>query len=137
MPASMFKARLLIYLGHAESERDTWPSASAAACACKRCVGSTTFRRPRISLLSSALGVGLVLSNPPSLVLHRLSAQAVVIGVLTGHVDTAIDSTHLRANANRFGVKIGYCPQKRESLRAYSDPDAHQQQIYPIISLNP
>jgi hypothetical protein len=55
--------------------------------------------------------------------LHQLIAQAIALKVIQGG-DTAIDSTHLWAYANRFGKKTCSCKGKCHCRRDYSDCDA-------------
>jgi hypothetical protein len=69
-------------------------------------------------------------------ILHQLIAQAIAVGVIKNVIHTAIDSTHVWANSNRFGIKICQCTTKCQCLRKYSDTDAkwgHKTETYAFL----
>jgi hypothetical protein len=56
-------------------------------------------------------------------ILHNLIAQAIVLKIIQGK-DTAIDSTHVWANADQAGHKTCQCKGKCKCPKTYSDSDA-------------
>jgi transposase len=120
-PVSMFKALLLIYLGQADSERDLAEKLEFDVRLQLLC-GFGFFDTPSHASFHNfreRLGSELFYD-----VLHQLIAQAIAAGVIKKTIHTAVDSTHLWANSNRFGIKVCQCSDKCKCLRKYSDPDA-------------
>jgi transposase len=129
-PIAMYKALLLIYLGEAHSERDLAERLRFDVRLQTLCQFDY-FQTPSHAAFSSfrkRLGPDRFYQ-----ILHRLLAQAIALGVISGQITAAIDSTHIWANANTFGVKICQCPATCHCLRKYADPDArwgHKTETY-------
>lgn len=120
-PVSMFKALLLIYLGQTLSERDLAEKLQFDVRLQSLC-GFDFFSTPShasFCYFRERLGAELFYD-----ILHQLIAQAIAVGVIKNTIHTAIDATHVRANANKFGIRICQCKGKCKCLRKYSDPDA-------------
>jgi transposase len=120
-PVSMFKALLLIYLGQADSERDLAEKLEFDVRLQLLC-GFDFFDTPSHASFHNfreRLGSELFYD-----ILHRLIAQAIAAGVINKTIHTAVDSTHVWANSNKFGVKVCQCSGKCKCLRKYSDKDA-------------
>ena len=119
-PISLFKAQLLIYLGEVSSDRKLASALSYNARLCLLC-GFNFLKTPSNGTFTNfrdRLGEDTFYE-----ILHRLIAQAIVLKVIMGG-DTAVDSTHLWAYANRFGKKTCSCKGKCHCPRDYTDPDA-------------
>jgi transposase len=119
-PASLFKAQLLIYLGEVNSDRKLASALRYNARLCLLC-GFNFLKTPSNGTFTNfrdRLGEDIFYD-----ILHRLIAQAIALKIIQGG-DTAIDSTHLWAHANRFGKKTCSCKGKCHCPRDYSDPDA-------------
>jgi transposase len=119
-PISLFKAQLLIYLGEVSSDRKLASALQYNARLCLLC-GFNFLKTPSNGTFTNfrnRLGEDIFYE-----ILHRLIAQAIALRVIQGG-DTAIDSTHLWAYANRFGKKTCSCKEKCHCPRDYSDPDA-------------
>jgi transposase len=119
-PISLYKAELLIYLGEVSSDRKLTSALRYNARLCLLCSfnflktpsnGTFTNFRDRIG------------SDTFYEILHQLIAQAIALKVIQGG-DTAIDSTHLWAYANKYGKKTCSCKGKCQHPRDYSDTDA-------------
>jgi len=133
-PVSMFKALLLIYLGQALSERDIAEKLQFDVRLQSLC-GFDFFDTPsHVSFHDFRERLGGELFHD---ILHQLIAQAIAIGVIKNVIHTAIDSTHIWANSNRFGIKICQCKTKCQCLRKYSDTDAkwgHKTETYTLVT---
>jgi len=119
-PISLFKAQLLIYLGEIGSDRKLASALRYNARLCLLC-GFNFLKTPSNGTFTNfrdRLGEDIFYE-----ILHRLIAQAIALKVIQ-EGDTAIDSTHLWAYANRFGKKTCSCKGKCHCPRDYSDPDA-------------
>lgn len=119
-PISLFKAQLLIYLGEVASDRKLCAALRYDARLCLLC-GFNFLKTPSHGTLSNfrdRLGEDVFYK-----ILHCLIAQAIVLKVIHGG-DTATDSTHIWAYANRFGKKTCHCKGKCQCLKEYSDHDA-------------
>jgi len=117
----MFKALLLIHLGQADSERDLAEKLEFDVRLQLLC-GFDFFDTPsHVSFHNFRERLGSELFYD---ILHQLIAQAIAAGVIKKIINTAVDSTHVWANSNRFGVKVCQCSGKCKCLRKYSDPDA-------------
>ena len=119
-PLSMFKAQLLIYLGEVKSDRKLTSALRYDARLCLLC-DFNFMKTPSNGIFTDfrdRLGDDIFYQ-----ILHRLIAQAIVLKVIVGG-DTAIDSTHLWANSNKFGKKTCSCKGKCHCPREYSDSDA-------------
>ena len=119
-PVCLFKAQLLIYLGEVSSNRKL---ASALVYNTRLCLlcGFNFLETPSNGTFTNfrhRLGDDIFYEC-----LHQLIAQAIALKVIIGG-DTAIDSTHLWAYANRFGKKTCSCKGKCKCPRDYSDRDA-------------
>ena len=120
-PVSMDKAILLTYLGEADSERDLAERLSFDIRLQTLC-GFDFFETPShaaFSCFRTRLGAETFYE-----ILHRLIAQAIAIGLIKNLVHTAVDSTHIWACSNKFGIKICTCKGKCDCLKTYTDPDA-------------
>jgi len=119
-PIALFKAQLLIYLGEVKSDRKLAEALRYDSRLCLLC-GFNFLKTPSngtFTNLRDRLGDGIFYD-----ILHNLIAQAIVLKVIRGG-DTAIDSTHVWAYANRFGHKTCQCKGKCDCPRSYSDADA-------------
>ena len=119
-PISLFKAQLLIYLDEVSSDRKLASALGYNARLCLLC-GFNFLKTPSNGTFTNfrdRLGEETFYE-----ILHRLIAQAIVLKVILGG-DTAVDSTHLWAYANRFGEKTCQCKGKCSCPRSYSDVDA-------------
>jgi len=119
-PVSLFKAQLLIYLGEVASDRKLASALRYNARLCLLCNFSflKTPSNGSFTNFRDRLGDDIFYES-----LHQLIAQAIALKVILGG-DTAIDSTHLWAYANRFGKKTCSCKRKCHCPRVYSDHDA-------------
>jgi len=120
-PISLFKAQLLIYLGEVSSDRKLASALRYNARLCLLC-GFNFLKTPSNGTFTNfrdRLGEDLFYES-----LHQLIAQAIALKVILGG-DTAIDSTHLWAYANKFGKKTCSCKGKCHCPRTYSDSDAN------------
>jgi len=119
-PISLFKAQLLIYLGEVSSDRKLASALRYNARLCLLCGFNflTTPSNGTFTNFRHRLGEDIFYES-----LHQLIAQAIALKVILGG-DTAIDSTHLWAYANRFGKKTCSCKGKCHCPRDYSDRDA-------------
>jgi len=120
-PISLFKAQLLIYLGEINSDRKLASALRYNGRLCLLC-GFNFLKTPSNGTFTNfrdRLGEDIFYE-----VLHQLIAQAIVLRVIQGG-DTAVDSTHLWAYANKFGRKTCSCKGKCNCPRSYSDTDAH------------
>jgi len=111
-PVCLFKAQLLIYLGEVSSNRKL---ASALVYNTRLCLlcGFNFLETPSNGTFTNfrhRLGDDIFYEC-----LHQLIAQAIALKVIIGG-DTAIDSTHLWAYANRFGKKTCSCKGKCKCL---------------------
>jgi transposase len=119
-PISLYKAQLLIYLGEVGSDRKLASALRYNARLCLLC-GFNFLKTPSNGTFTNfrnRLGEDVFYKS-----LHQLIAQAIALKVILGG-NTAIDSTHLWAYANRFGKKTCSCKGKCHCPRDYSDPDA-------------
>jgi transposase len=119
-PVCLFKAQLLIYLGEVSSNRKLASALRYNARLCLLC-GFNFLETPSNGTFTNfrqRLGDDIFYEC-----LHQLIAQAIALKVIIGG-DTAIDSTHLWAYANRFGKKTCSCKGKCKCPRDYSDCDA-------------
>lgn len=117
---SLFKAQLLIYLGEVSLDRKLASALRYNARLCLLC-GFNFLKTPSNGTFSNfrhRLGEDIFYES-----LHQLIAQAIALKVILGD-DTAIDSTHLWAYANRFGRKTCCCKGKCHCRRDYSNCDA-------------
>ncbi len=119
-PISLFKAQLLIYLDEISSDRKLASALRYNGRLCLLC-GFNFLKTPSNGTFTNfrdRLGEETFYE-----ILHRLIAQAIVLKVILGG-DTAVDSTHLWAYANKFGRKTCQCKGKCNCPRSYSDADA-------------
>jgi transposase len=119
-PISLFKAQLLIYLGEVNSDRKLASALRYNGRLCFLC-GFNFLKTPSNGTFTNfreRLGEDNFYE-----ILHTLIAQAIVLKVIQGG-DTAIDATHIWANANEHGHKICQCKGKCDCLRKFSDTDA-------------
>ena len=119
-PIALFKAQLLIYLGEVSSDRKLASSLRYNGRLCLLC-GFNFLKTPSNGTFTNfrdRLGEDVFYE-----ILHQLIAQAIVLKVILGG-DTAIDSTHLWAYANKFGQKTCQCKGKCNCPKSYSDADA-------------
>jgi len=119
-PIPLYKAQLLIYLGEVGSDRKLASALRYNARLCLLC-GFNFLKTPSNGTFTNfraRLGEDIFYE-----ILHQLIAQAIALKVIQGG-DTAIDSTHLWAYANRFGKKTCSCKGKCRCRRDYSDGDA-------------
>jgi transposase len=119
-PISSFKAQLLIYLCEVSSDRKLASALRYDDWLCLLC-NFSFLKAPSNGTFTNfrnRLGEETFYE-----ILHRLIAQAIVLKVILGG-DTAIDSTHLWAYAQRFGKKNCSCKGKCNCPKSYSDTDA-------------
>lgn len=116
-PVSLFKAQLLIYLGEVSSDRKLASALGYNARLCPLCGFNflKTTSNGTFTNFRHRLGDDIFYEC-----LHQLIAQAIALKVILGG-DTAIDSTHRWAYANRFGRKNCRCLGKCKCPRDYSD----------------
>jgi transposase len=119
-PISLYKAQLLIYLGEVSSDRHLAKALRYDARLCFLC-GFNYLKTPSNGTFTNfryRLGEEAFYE-----ILHHLIAQAITLKVILGG-DTATDSTHLWAYANKMGKKTCSCKEKCHCPRQYSDTDA-------------
>jgi transposase len=119
-PISLFKAQLLIYLGEVNSNRKLAEALRYNGRLCLLC-GFNFLKTPSNGTFTNfrdRLGEDTFYE-----ILHNLIAQAITLKVIRGG-NTAIDSTHIWAYANQFGVKTCHCKGKCDCSKSYSDTDA-------------
>ncbi len=119
-PIALFKAQLLIYLGEVKSDRKLAEALRYNGRLCLLC-GFNFLKTPSNGTFTNfrdRLGDDVFYE-----ILHNLIAQAIVLRVIRGG-DTAIDSTHVWAYANRYGHKTCQCQGKCDCPKSYADTDA-------------
>lgn len=120
-PVSLFKAQLLIYLGEVKSDRKLSQSLNFNSRHCLLAGFNNFLKTPTHGVFSQfrkRLGEDIFYE-----ILRKIIAQAIVLGHIKG-ADVAIDSTHIIAYSNRFGVKTCSCKGRCKCEKIPSDPDA-------------
>lgn len=120
-PVSLFKAQLLIYLGEVKSDRGLASSLNFNTRHCLLCGFNSFLNTPTHGVFSQfrkRLGEETFYH-----IFRKIIGQAIVLSTIKG-TDVAIDSTHIIAYSNRFGVKTCNCIRRCRCERVPSDPDA-------------